>query len=225
MGTLRAPKPKNRFYPNGTGGLHQLMIVGLTGGIATGKTTVANMLRRAGADIIDADRIAHEVVAPGEPAWNDIQTAFGKAVLRPDHTIDRKLLGAIVFDDADLRRRLEEIVHPRVFSRIEVQVADCQKKNKNALIIQDIPLLMETGAQSRFSEVILVYVPPETQLQRLIQRDRISTSEAQARIEAQMPIDAKRELATIIIDNSGSLAHTEKQVQQVYARLVRRVRS
>jgi dephospho-CoA kinase len=201
-----------------------LLIVGLTGGIATGKTTVAEMLRQAGARVIDADRIAHAVTAPGEPAWQAIRGLFGQTVFQPDGAIDRKRLGTVVFNDPSLRRKLEEIIHPLVRSRIEDQVARFGREDPQALIVQDIPLLLETGVQSRFAEVILVYVPAEVQLQRLMHRDSITLTEARARINAQMPIAAKRKLATIIIDNSRSLDQTEAQVLQVYDRLAQRAR-
>lgn len=196
------------------------MIVGLTGGIATGKTTVAAMLRKAGARIIDADRISHKVVAPGKPAWKQILAVFGKQVLQADNTIDRKRLGAVVFNDSGLRRQLENIIHPLVYAQINTEVEHYRRTDPQTLIVQDIPLMMETGAHARFTEVILVYIPPEAQLRRLMQRDAISEAEARSRIDAQMPIDAKRDLATIIIDNSGSLAETQAQVTKVYRRLV-----
>jgi dephospho-CoA kinase len=196
------------------------MLVGLTGGIASGKSTVADMLRHAGARIIDADRIAREVVDPGKPAWLAIQQVFGDAVLLPDDTIDRKRLGSMVFNDPALRRKLEEIVHPRVRSQIDALVARYRKIDPHAIIVQDVPLLIETGIQARFSDIILVYVPAEMQLQRLIQRDAISRADAQARLDAQMPIEAKRKRASIIIDNSGSLEETENQVNTIYAELV-----
>lgn len=198
------------------------MIVGLTGGIATGKTTVAAMLRKAGARIIDADRISHEVAAPGKPAWKQILAVFGKQVLHADNTIDRKRLGAVVFNDSGLRRQLENIIHPLVYTQINAEVEQVRRTDPQVLIVQDIPLMMETGAHARFTEVILVYIPPEAQLRRLMQRDVISEAEARSRIDAQMSIDAKRELATIIIDNSGSLAQTREQVIQAYHRLVSR---
>lgn len=196
------------------------MLVGLTGGIASGKSTVADLIRQAGAQVIDADRIAREVVAPGEPAWRAIQQVFGDAVLLPDDTIDRKLLGSMVFNDPVLRRRLEEIVHPHVRSQIDARVVRYRKIDPQAVIVQDVPLLIETGIQARFSDIILVYVPAEMQLHRLIRRDGISQAEAQARLDAQMPIEAKRKWATIIVDNSGSLEDTENQVRKIYDELV-----
>jgi dephospho-CoA kinase len=196
-----------------------LLIVGLTGGIATGKTTVADMFRRAGAHIIDADRIAHQVVTPGQPAWDAIVATFGAQVLRSDGAIDRERLGAVVFKDAGLRKKLEDIVHPRVWSRMGEQIEWHRRQSPGGLIILDVPLLIETGRHSALAEVILVYTPQSIQMQRLMHRDGISRQAALERIHAQMPIEEKRLLATTVIDNSGCPTRTEEQALQVFGRL------
>ena len=199
-----------------------MLIVGLTGGIATGKSTVADMFRQAGAHIVDADRIAHQVVAPGQPAWAAIRDTFGSRVFQPDGIIDRARLGAVVFADALLRKKLEEIIHPLVWRGMADAMDYHRQKHPGGLVILDIPLLMETGRHASMTEVILVYAPEAIQLQRLMRRDGIDRRAARERIASQMPIEQKRSLATIIIDNSGSRAQTQTQVSEVYGRLSRR---
>lgn len=196
-------------------------MAGLTGGIATGKSTVSGMLAKAGAKIIDADKIAREVVEPGTPAYTDIVSYFGPAILLSDGSIDRKGLGDIIFNDREKKKRLDAIVHPRVFQRTEALIADIRTKSPDAVIILDIPLLLEIGMRKNLAEVILVYVPEALQLQRLMARDHIDADAALARIRSQMPIEEKRGLATIVIDNSGSMAETRKQSLAVFDRLSR----
>jgi dephospho-CoA kinase len=198
-----------------------LLVAGLTGGIASGKSTVARMLRKAGAVVIDADEIARQVVAPGLPAWHDIQALFGSSVLLPDKTIDRDALGKIVFADPELRRRLEKIIHPRVGTAIAAQLQRVARTEPDAVVLLDIPLLFETGRTDGLAEIIVVYVPEALQCQRLMQRDGLTESEAKTRMAAQLTMDEKAEKATIVIDNSGSLADTEKQALAAYQRLLR----
>lgn len=196
-----------------------MLIVGLTGGIATGKSTVADMFRQAGAHVVDADRIAHQVVAPGQPALIAIRDTFGPGVFQPDGAIDRIRLGAIVFADAVLRKKLEEIIHPLVWRGMADAIDYHRRKHPDGLVILDIPLLMETKRHTGMAEVILVYVPEKIQLERLMRRDGIDGRAARERIASQMPIEQKRSLASIIIDNSGSRDETQKQVSEVYSRL------
>jgi dephospho-CoA kinase len=197
------------------------VIVGLTGGIASGKSTVSRMLREHGALIIDADVLAREVVAPGMPACREIGALLGNTILRSDGSLDRKAVARMVFADAELRRKLEEIIHPRVARRMREETKDCLHQFPKGVIVQDVPLLLETGMDQAVQEVLVVYVPWRTQLQRLMDRDGLSESQAMARIDAQMPIEEKRKLATIVINNSGSLEQTRAQVVAVYAQLAR----
>ena len=196
-----------------------MIMAGLTGGIASGKSTVSGMLANAGATIIDADKIAREVVEPGTPAYNDIVSFFGRTILLSDGSIDRKALGDIIFNDLEKKKRLDAIVHPRVYQRTEALIADISTTSPDAVIILDIPLLLETGMRKNLAEVIVVYVPETLQLQRLMARDQIDADAARARIRSQMPIEEKRRLATIVIDNSGSMADTRRQSLAVYAHL------
>jgi dephospho-CoA kinase len=199
-----------------------LIIAGLTGGIASGKTTVAAILRRQGARIVDADLIARQVVAPGEPSWKAIRDFFGGAVLNDDGTINRPLLGRWVFENPGLRRELEKIVHPWVRARMNAQVDRICQTQPRAVVVQDIPLLYESQMAGGLAEVIVVYAPAVLQLQRLVRRDGIGIPDARARIAAQLPIEEKCRRATIIINNSGGRSETMDQTVKVYADLARR---
>ena len=188
-----------------------MQIVGLTGGIATGKSTVARMLRDRGAVLVDADELVHEAERPGQPAYDDIVSRFGSSVVGPDGAIDRAALGALVFDDDDARRDLEAITHPRVRELIAQRIADAANAGAE-LVVVDIPLLYETGRADQFGGVLLVYASPAVQLARLRERSGLSDEQARKRLAAQLPIDDKRPQATWVIDNSGTLADTEAQV-------------
>ncbi len=196
-----------------------MLIAGLTGGIASGKTTVSRYFAEAGAKIIDADTIARTVVKKGMPAYNEIVRCFGTAILLPDHEIDRRRLGAIIFNAPDEKAQLDAIVHPHVFKCMEAKIATIASQHSRAVIIQDVPLLFETGMDRDMAEVIVVYVPEPIQLQRLIERDGIDKKEAMARIRSQMSIAEKRDRATIVIDNSGSRSASRHQTRTVYNRL------
>lgn len=192
---------------------------GLTGGIASGKSTVAAILRRLGCPIIDADVLAREVVEPGQPALTEIAAAFGPGVLLPDGRLDRKALGAMVFADPAQRRRLEAITHPRIAER-RLAVLQELAAQQAEVVCSDVPLLYELGLQSAFDQVWVVWVDRPTELARLMARDGISREQAEQRMAAQMPLDEKRRLADIVIDNSGSLEETERQVRAAYAALL-----
>lgn len=201
-----------------------MLVAGLTGGIASGKTTVAAILRDSGAVILDADVIARQVVEPGQPAWQAIRDAFGDMVLHADGSINRTLLGEMVFGHAELRRRLERIIHPGVRARLEVQVNRLKRTSPHAVVIQDIPLLFETHMNTGLAEIIVVYTPPALQLQRLMLRDGLGIEAARARIRAQLPIEDKCRRATIVIINSGEPAATRTQARKVYDDLSARAR-
>jgi dephospho-CoA kinase len=201
-----------------------LIVAGLTGNIASGKSTVAAFLRRSGAWIIDADQIAHDVVAPGQPALEEIRRHFGDDMLTPEGSLNREKLGRMVFEDPDARRRLEAIVHPRVSAEIDRQMARIAENHPEAVVIMDIPLLFETGRTEGLTDIIVVYTPEPVQLQRLIQRNGLSPAEAKARMASQMPLKEKVARATLVIDNSGTLADTERQTLAVYHRLAGKAR-
>lgn len=212
-------EPGPRWQPIRQDREMHVITAGLTGGIASGKSTVAGFLREAGAFIIDADRIAREVVAPGQPAWQEIRDEFGDRILKQDGTIDRAELGRIVFADDRLRRRLESIIHPRVGTQIEARIRHIEQDAPDAVIILDIPLLFEAGMTHGLSQIIVVYVPEDLQFERLVARDGLSPQEARARMAAQMPLVEKARRADIVIDNSGAPADTRRQAMAAYEQL------
>ena len=193
-----------------------MKVIGLTGGIATGKSTVSRMLAEAGAHIIDTDQLAREVVEPGQPAWEAIVEHFGHAILLADGRIDRDRLGDIIFHDPAQKAVLDNIVHPAVFEAMARRLAQMEKQAPDGVAILDIPLLFETGMERNLAEVILVYAPETAQRERLMRRNGLSAEAAAARISAQMPIAEKRRRASIVIDNSGDLEGTRVQVAQLW---------
>lgn len=190
------------------------MNIGLTGGIATGKSTVANLLTERGAVLIDLDLIAREVVEPGQPALARIAERFGQAVLREDGTLDRKKLGSIVFADEGQRKALEAILHPEIRSVMKERMALHESRDPNKLVVVDVPLLFESKLESYFEQIMLVYVPRGDQLKRLMKRDGLTTEEAERRLAAQMSIEDKRGRADIVIDNSGGIDRTREQIER-----------
>ena len=196
-----------------------MLVVGLTGGIATGKSTVSDMLRNAGATIIDADEIARLVVQRDKPAYQQIVDAFGRDVLLPDGDIDRQKLGAIVFHDSAKKEALNRIVHPRVIAEIEERLQRIETARPQTIAILDVPLLIEARMHENLTDIIVVYAPEEVQLRRLMTRNRFSREEALARIRAQMSIETKKKFATILIDNSGSIEHTRVQTREAFTYL------
>lgn len=196
-----------------------MQLIGLTGGIATGKSTVSAMLKKAGAIIIDADRIARAVVKKGLPAYREIVAQFGTEVLLPDGEINRTLLGDIIFKDHLKKQLLNSIVHPHVKKEVNRQIKQIEKKHRQAVVILDIPLLIEAGMHDDLSEIIVVYAPQDAQIKRLMQRDHISEADALARVKSQMPIEEKKQQATLVIDNSGSIDHTREQTLDMFRRL------
>ena len=200
-----------------------MLVVGLTGGIATGKSTVSDMLRNAGATIIDADEIARLVVQRDKPAYREIVDAFGPEVLLPDGDLDRQKLGAIVFHNSAKKQILNRIVHPRVVAETDVRLRRIEAAQPRAIVILDVPLLIEARMHETLSDIIVVYAPEDVQLQRLMNRNRLSRDDALARIRAQMPIEAKKKFATILIDNSGSIEHTRAQTRKAFKYLKSKV--
>ncbi|OPY87863.1 MAG: Dephospho-CoA kinase [Syntrophaceae bacterium PtaU1.Bin231] len=201
-----------------------MLQVGLTGGIASGKSTVAAMLEERGARLIDFDVLTRGVEAPGRPAWKDIVAAFGRDILLPDLTLDRAKLGAIVFSDPEKLRLLNRCVHPHVFAEWRKRIAAIRRHDPRAIVVSDIPLLVEVGAQDMVDVIVLVHVPPEEQIERLVRRNGIRREEAEARLAAQMPIDRKIAAADYVIDNLGTLEQTRRQVADLWERLVERER-
>lgn len=188
-----------------------MLVIGLTGGIASGKSTVTRTLRELGAPVVDADAIVHQVQAPGTPVTLAIAAEFGPAVIRPDGSLDRAALGGLVFGNPERRKVLESIVHPAVRERMNAEVERCRAEGRPAVVL-DVPLLIEGGIYRTVDRVWLVYVDRETQLQRLILRDGLSPEAALQRIHAQMDLEAKRAYAHMILDNRGTEADLRSQV-------------
>jgi dephospho-CoA kinase len=200
--------------------MKRFLLVGLTGGIATGKSTVSAMFAHLGARIIDADLLAREVVAPGQRAHAQIVQEFGREVLQPDGHLDRKRLGAIVFADPAKRKRLEEITHPAIRQRQQRILSVYEEEAFAGLVLWDAALLIEGGGHKAMDRVVVVVADPDTELRRLIARDRLSEDDARRRIASQMPLADKANVADYVIDNSGSRTETEQHVREVYQALV-----
>ncbi|CQR48102.1 Dephospho-CoA kinase [Paraliobacillus sp. PM-2] len=194
-------------------------IIGLTGGIASGKSTVSNMLRKRGIPIIDADRIAKEAVEPNQKAYRQIVATFGASILQKDGQLDRKKLGNIVFANECKRQQLNEIVHPQV-RKVMLDKRDQLIKQKQPIIVLDIPLLFESNLEDLVDLVIVVYSHPDIQLERLMKRNQLSREEAQKRIHSQLSIRKKAELADLVIDNNGSIEDTKEQCEKIMNKLV-----
>jgi len=196
-----------------------MFVVGLTGGIASGKSVVSNMLRDLGASIIDADEISREVMIPHTKCWEEVITLYGSDLLLEDLTIDRKKLAISVFKDSEQIKKLNRIVHPYIMQRIEEMIEEIRDKNPQALVIVDAALLVETGVYKHYDKLIVVYVSKRTQLKRLMIRDAMSREEAESRIDLQSPLTEKLKVADYIIENEGSLSKTREEVEKVYKAL------
>jgi dephospho-CoA kinase len=196
-----------------------MLVAGLTGSIATGKSMVSGIFKELGAFIVDADIAARQVVAPGKPAWVEIIRIFGKDILKATGEIDRERLGRIIFNDTAKRSNLEEVVHPEVVHSMDEQISTIKSGFPDAVVILDVPLLIETGMHKGVGEVIVVYCPEDMQITRLMVRDKISRKDALAKVRAQISIEEKRRYATLLIDNSASRDNTRIQVEDLYIRL------
>jgi dephospho-CoA kinase len=186
-------------------------IIGLAGGIASGKSSVSRILSELGAAIIDADAIARTVVEPGKPAFRQILEHFGDAVLATDGNLNRRKLGDIVFSDPVQREQLENITHPAIWSEVTRQISDAEAAGLKVAVL-DVPLLFETGWEKHVDSVWVVYVDRQTQIARLINRDYLTLGQAEQRIAAQFSLERKRQLANIVIDNSSDPENTRRQV-------------
>ncbi|MGI6684663.1 MAG: dephospho-CoA kinase [Bacillota bacterium] len=194
-------------------------VIGLTGGIASGKSTVASFLKELGAYVIDADKIAREIVLPGSSAYREIVREFGAGILKPDKHINRGKLGEIIFQNPEARKKLNEITHPKIYLAMEEQIEAIKKRDSEGIIVLDVPLLIETGMTRIADEVWLAWLPEEEQMNRLMERDGLTKEEAEQRIKSQMPLQEKRKFAHRIIDTSGLLKDTRRQVNSIWNQL------
>jgi len=200
------------------------LIVGLTGGIVGGKSTVALMFKDLGAKIVDADKLAHCVILPHRPAWEKITRLFGKDILRNDLTIDREQLGKIVFTNQTLLKKLNEITHPEIIKLIgkEINLAKNKTHSQEKILIIDAALIYEAKIDRLMDKIVVVYIDEDEQIKRLIKRNNLSKDEALQRMKSQMPMKEKAEMADYVIDNSSSLDETKKQVEKIWKNLVSR---
>ena len=194
--------------------------VGLTGGIASGKSTVSEAFARLGAKVLDADKVAREVVQPGQPAWLKLQQAFGPEFFLPDGEINRSKLRRLVFADPEERSKLNTIVHPEVMKEINRRFEQLTTSVQDAVVVVDVPLLLEVGVAHRFDRVIVVYVTENVQIMRLRQRDGLSLEGARRALSTQMVLNKKVEQADYVIDNSGTRDETQAQVKKVWQELL-----
>jgi dephospho-CoA kinase len=215
-------------FPLSYGGIDQMetirgkdnrLLLGVTGGIATGKTTVVNMLKELGAPVIDFDILARQVVEPGKPAWQEIVDYFGEQVLQEDKNLDRNKLSDIVFRDIEKRKRLESFTHPRIHAEFAAQLSEIVEKDPDAIVQVDVPLLIEGNLQYMFHKTLVVYISEEKQIERLVAREGISKEEAADRLKAQLPIDEKVGYADFVIYNDKSLEETRKKVEKLWETL------
>ena len=215
-------------FPGSYGGMDDLqqlrgrdnrLLLGVTGGIASGKSTVSKMLEDLGAPIVDFDVLARQVVEPGSRGYNQIVEYFGEQVLAEDKTLDRKKLSDIVFKDMEKRKKLESFTHPGIGEGFQRMVKEFSEKDPNAIIQVAVPLLIELNMMYMFHKILLVYVSEETQIQRLVERDNITREAASNILAAQLPIDSKKGFVDYVIDNSGTLEETRKQVEELWDKL------
>lgn len=196
-----------------------MLLVGLTGGIASGKSLVTRVFRELSGHIIDADKIVHGLLAPGEEAHREVIGHFGQAIRLPDGGIDRRKLGDIVFSDHAQRAWLNACIHPRVFQAVHAQAHHLRQRDPSAVVVLDAALLIETDYHRKVDRVIVVYARRDDQIKRLMERDRFTREQALARIDSQMPLEQKKALADVVIDNTGTREETERQAREVFARL------
>ena len=196
-----------------------MLIVGLTGGIASGKSLVTRVFRDLGAHIIDADKIVHSLLSTGQGVCREVIAHFGKDVSLPDGSVDRRKLGEIVFNHPEERAWLNQCIHPRVFEAYQIQVRHLEERQPGAIVVLDAALLIETGYHRHMDKLIVVYADQKDQVKRLMERDRFTLEQALARISSQMPLAEKRKYADYVIENTGTREETEHQARELFEKL------
>jgi len=203
----------------------RFLLVGLTGGIATGKSTVSEILRQLGGEIIDADQLARDVVEPEQPAWKQILEEFGRGVVTAAGTLDRKKLGAIVFADPERRKRLEAITHPAIRARFQARLDELAAQGFAGIVVFDAPVMIESGNYKNMDRLVVVVTDDATQAARLQERDGTDEAEGRRKIASQMPLAEKAKLADYVINNSGAREATAAEVRRVFAALMADLRA
>ncbi len=198
-----------------------MLVVGLTGGVASGKTAVSQILREEGAYLIDADQIARELVQPQTPAWRELRRVFGTEILREDGSIDRKRLAAKVFSDPEQRKVLNQILHPRIRAEMNRRAKEIGQKDLDAIVVIDAALIVETGHYKEMDRLIVVTSTEEQQIERLRSREGASEEEAQRILASQIPLEDKLRLADFVIRNEGSFEETRRRAKEVFEELKR----
>ncbi len=196
-----------------------MLKVGLTGGLASGKSFVAGVFRQCGARVVEADKLGHQTLLPDGEAYPDVVAEFGDGILQPDGSIDRRALGAIVFHDAEKLARLNALVHPHVFRRQQKFFEQAAAEDPRTVVVVEAAILIETGGRERYDRIVLAVCPPEMQIARFIARDGGTEQQARARMARQMPLEEKIPFADYVIDTSGTKQETESRARVVYARL------
>lgn len=199
----------------------RVRLIGLTGGIGSGKSTAARFFAEAGAQVVDADQVARRVVEPGRPALEELRQEFGDGVFHADGTLNRAALGARVFHDPAARARLNAIMHPRIEAEAAREAAAARERDPQGLVVYDVPLLFESGQEGRFDLVVTVYVPRDEQRRRLMARDGLSAEDAEARLSSQLDIEEKARRAQVVLDNQGPTEALRRQVHDLLQRVRR----
>jgi dephospho-CoA kinase len=192
-----------------------MLKIAITGGVGTGKSTVARMFKELGAEVLDADAVARDAVAVGAPAWQELRRLYGEEFFNPDGTLNRSRLAQLVFADPEARRRLDALIHPLVAQKLQAQFADLERRGVE-LVLVEVPLLFETGREAAFDRVIVVAAPEALQIQRLRGRDRRGEAEIRGILSAQWPLADKVARADYVVDNGGSRRNTARQVKNIW---------
>ncbi len=197
-----------------------MVVIGVTGGVGTGKSTVANIFKQLGAVVLDADAMAHQVMEPKRLAWRQIVKTFGEGILNDDQTVNRRQLASVVFRDEQGRKRLERIIHPQVLRVMKQQLHRLRRSRRIKAVVLDVPLLVEVGARSWVDALVVVTAPPEVQRERLQKKYGWSDEETTARMDAQLELSAKVALADHVVDNADGVDATRTQVKRIWNQLV-----